>query len=508
MKKNSKSLALALLSIFVMASLIVAVKTQVPNQQNTMQKKAQTGVSTQWIPITVNGSVIWMDFYAQDVWYDTNMLSTEIETTISVGDFSGYSMTVNDLPIEPKGTVSLKLRKLKWDQGIKVAVTDANGAVRRLYIRTLPSSYYDAVAVSNNPEDGYYYFNLNNNIYKMTTNGEIVFFKKVEKADMADGGMDFKRTEVDGKVYYSYLTGYTPADRAPLNGVGYGRMRAVVMDQNYNEIDQVNSLIPNQRVVENHPLENHQFTILGEKHYILSAYVGKRVTNINAGVAHSKLGARVVACVLQEIKDGKLLWQWDSTEHPELYSMSVDGNDFYNQNSQWADYAHFNAIYVDPKDNNFICSFRHLNAILKLDRKTGKILWVLGGKEDQFNLLDNQLFSHQHDVRIASDGGITLFDNGNIDTINAQGHTRIVKLYLDEKSKTVKKFKEYSLEKAFSPYMGGVVELSDDHFIIGWGGRKTQLPLFSEVDFKTGKVLFELSYPITANSYRVYKFSK
>ena len=494
--------------IFVIASVVIAVKCQVPSKE---VKGSSSSIVTQWITMTVNGFPITMDFYNTGIWYDAVTLNTEFETEITAGEFSGYTITVNGTKIEPNHTVSLKLDKLKWDLGIEISATETNsGTVRTHYIRTLPSSCCDWDILSDNPEKGYYYFNLNNAIDKMDTSREIVFFKTVSPADVCNGGMDFKRTEVGGKVYYSYLTGYTPVEHPYMSGVGYGRMCAVVMNEQYEEIDHIMSLLPTDDIPENYPLENHQFTILGEKHYILSSYIGKRVYNIPDTVSHSMQGARVVACVLQEMKNGELLWSWDSTDYPELYEYSVDGNDFFNASVQWADYAHFNAITVDPRDQNFVCSFGHLNCILKLDRKTGDILWVLGGKGDHFGLSSDQMFSHQHDVKVTEDGGITLFNNGNIGTDNSEGQTSIMKFYLDEDSKSVVNFEEYFVEQAFSPAMGSTTELSSGHYIIGWGSRisTSQNAAFSEIDFNTNKVLFEFIYPVgISDPYRVYKFT-
>lgn len=500
--KIKNPILIAALSVLAVASVVIAFKCQVPNERPNVAGS----ITTQWITVTIDGYPLAMDFYNAGNWYDTVTLNTEFDTEISVGNFSGYTMTVNGVPVESNQSVNIRLETLEWETGIEFSVTElATGNIRTNYVRTLPSNCYNIQAISSDSEHGFYYFNLNDHIYKMDTSGQIVFFKGVQGADMAGGGMDFKRTEVDGSVYYSYLTAYTPVEHPALTGVGYGRMCAIVMDEYYKEIDRVNCLVSGVNVPENYPLENHQFTILGEKHYLLSSYIGRRVTNFPDNIPHSVLGARVVAAVLQEVKNGTVIWQWDSTEFPELYSMSTDGNDYFNESVLWSDYAHFNAVVVDPSDGNFLCSFRHLNAILKLDRTSGDILWVLGGVQDEFSLTEEQEFSHQHDVKVTPDGGITIFNNGNIDTTNVDGYTSVMKFILDEETKTVSLFEEYSIENSFSPYMGGATELSQGHYVISWGGRNTGLPIFSEVDFNTGEVLFELVCPQEWSTYRVYK---
>lgn len=53
------------------------------------------------------------------------------------------------------------------------------------------------------------------------------------------------------------------------------------------------------------PLENHQFTMLGEGHYLLTAYVGEYVDNIPDQVQKSNTEVRVVASIIQEVLDGQ-----------------------------------------------------------------------------------------------------------------------------------------------------------------------------------------------------------
>ena len=67
---------------------------------------------------------------------------------------------------------------------------------------------------------------------------------------------------------------------------------------------------------------------------------------------------------------------------------------------------------------------RHLSSIIKIDRATGNVGWVLGGKENQFTFVNENeanspnYFSYQHDARILPNGDLTLFDNGNQHTPN------------------------------------------------------------------------------------------
>ena len=276
----------------------------------------------------------------------------------------------------------------------------------------------------------------------------------------------------------------------------------IVMDEKYKVIDIVSCKKYNN-VPEGFPLENHDSIILDDNHYIVSTYFGENVNNIDKKLIGNSTGSRVIAAIIQEIKDGEVLWQWNSTEHPELYNLSQEHNDYKNLQNKWADYIHFNSVTVDPKDNNLICSFRNIDSILKIERYTGNILWMLGGKGDQFGLKEKEKFSRQHYARLLSDGSITLFDNGN-----KNKKSRILELKIDEVNKKLINYKEFYLNNHFSPACGSVDKIDEKKnvFMVGWGiGDFSSLENATEVDYSSNKKIFELIFEKNINTYRVVK---
>jgi arylsulfate sulfotransferase len=261
---------------------------------------------------------------------------------------------------------------------------------------------------------------------------------------------DFKQHPLPGgKVVYSYA-------------VSTGTVH--LLDDHFREIGEV-ALLPNR----DHgalPVDLHDFILLDDDHYVVLAQYERAVdlSSFNSAWASP---APVLAAVVQEIDHGKVLFEWESTDVPSLYTDSVDGNAF--TTAEPSDYVHMNSIQVDPADGNFILSLRHTNSVLKLDRSTGAPIWTLGGASDQFGLTAEQRFSHQHHARKLDDGTLLIFDNGN----NAHP-TRVIAFRLDETKKSVSAFQviyERPGDQADTTFMGSAARLAASRYVIGWGGR-------------------------------------
>src|SRR5205807_6416544 len=61
---------------------------------------------------------------------------------------------------------------------------------------------------------------------------------------------------------------------------------------------------------------------------------------------------------------------------------------------------------------NLRISARHTWSVYEISKRTGQILWTLGGKHSSFKMGPGTHFSWQHDARMQRDGTITLLDNG------------------------------------------------------------------------------------------------
>jgi hypothetical protein len=210
-------------------------------------------------------------------------------------------------------------------------------------------------------------------------------------------------------------------------------------------------------------------------------------------------GRKVLEGGLQEvdIKTGRVLFEWHSIDHVQLvesyYHLPKDPGRIY-------DYFHINSIEID-QDGNLLVSARNTHTIYKISRRTGKILWRLGGKRSDFTLERGARFAWQHDARRRPDGDVTLFDNSAGPQVRKQ--SRGLVLHLDLKrmhASVVRTFVHRPPIVAVD--QGNMQRLANGHYLVGWGHE----PHFTEFGPR-GTILFDGRFGRgRVDSYRAYRF--
>lgn len=469
---------------------------------NERPLKMEDSLSKEKIILKLNDQIVYFDCSNLYNTLDVDELNSEANIKIeNLSKKQNIQIKINNNILKEKGL--LKIDKIGFKDKIPVEIINKKTKDKRnYYINTLNSEFPKYYVNKTKPTKGDFYGDILKRddessafIFKMNNDGKILYYKRAPRSMF-----DFKKLTYNNKIRYSYLEGQvgefqTVEGSAPCN--------LVIMDENFNKIKEIRMKKFND-VPASYPLENHDALVIDDNHYIVSTYFGKSVSNLPKKYLGNHTDSRVIASVLQEVKDGKVVWQWDSTDHPELYDYSVEGNDYKNKGAKFADYAHFNSITIDPKDGNYICSFRNLDAVIKIERYTGKILWILGGKGDQFGLKEDEKFSRQHYARLLSNGNLTIFNNGNKDK-----ESSIMEIKLDEKNKTIKEFKNYKINSHFSQFCGSVqkVDEKEDIFVIGWGvGDFHYNENMTEINLKTKNKLFELLFQGSKITYRIVKY--
>src|SRR5215208_1609997 len=124
------------------------------------------------------------------------------------------------------------------------------------------------------------------------------------------------------------------------------------------------------------------------------------------------------------------------------------------------DFDHPNSLDIG-RDGNFLVSFRNMGEVTKLDSRNGRIIWRLGGRNNQFRFVNDPKngFSAQHFAREVEDGHVLIYDNG---TRHEPPETRVVEYALDTVAKTATLVWEYRHSPPiYTAFMGSAQRLRD-----------------------------------------------
>lgn len=352
-------------------------------------------------------------------------------------------------------------------------------------VRLRPADWPSFTVTSRDPSPGvvlltpfeWYTTRYGHFVVALDAQGQVLFYRRVSSI-----ALDFQRHVLPGgAVRYSYWSA----------GV------VQVLDEHFAPLRTFQVLPTAARTSVT--ADAHDFILLSDDHCVLVAYYDEYATNVPASLSPAVGGAFVTAALIQEVDAGQVVFEWDSTEHPELYALSTDGNAFGNASAA-ADYAHLNSVVIDPNDENFVASFRHLDAVLKLDRHTGEIVWRLGGEGDSFGTPPAQRTSHQHFTSVIGPDTLQVFDNGN-----AVGRSRVVTYQLDPDAGVVQSFSE--LDLGWFAFAMGSAQLRGDTLFVGLGANGPGTPDALEFALDGGAETFRLQFDDdVVYSYRALKY--
>jgi hypothetical protein len=318
--------------------------------------------------------------------------------------------------------------------------------------------------------------------------------KVLNKLTTPGSAFCLNRWIINGQIRYTYLVN-VPTDLHPV-GAGEISGYAIIADSNLNTLQQVNFQPYAAGIfAANQGLDIHDFILISDSDYITLTYWWKYVTNIPARLNPAP-NVSVVTPVIEEIKNGNVVWHWDASDDTTFYGSSIIDNNFADSTAA-QDYIHMNSMFVDPTDNNLICSMRDQDQIMKINRTTGVVMWRLGGVNSDFALTPDMKFLYQHDATLVdSNQTLMLFDDG--DPIN-RPYSRICEFHLDYVNKVVTSFKYFNIPEPFTDFTGSVQKLGNDYFI---GGGTAAYML--DINYNTGEKVAE--YKGTMASYRSYKY--
>jgi hypothetical protein len=261
----------------------------------------------------------------------------------------------------------------------------------------------------------------------------------------------------------------------------------VIMDSSYRTVATL-------RAGHGYATDSHEFKITPQNTALIVALhqVKANLRSVD-GPKHGIVDDDVVQEL--DIKTGRVLWEWHSYGHVPLgasYTRPAGSRPF--------DYFHLNSIQQLP-DGNLLLSARSTWAIYEVSRRTGRILWTLGGKQSSFTVAPRARFSWQHDARLHGDA-LSLFDDASDGPSQQANQSSAKLLSLNMRTMKATLVHRYNHSPALvSVSQGSAQTLPDGDVFVGWGAD----PEFSEYS-PSGRQIFDGSFALGVNSYRAYRF--
>jgi hypothetical protein len=304
----------------------------------------------------------------------------------------------------------------------------------------------------------------------------VVWFHSVQQ-----GVADFRVQHYRGRPVLTWWQG------ASTKGVGRGKYE--IYDTSYHLVKEVRA---------GHGLagDEHEFLITPQGTALVTVY---RKVPQDLGAVGGPGNGFVFDGIVQEIdiETGRVLFEWHSLGNVALnesYLTKVPKDA-----SAPYDYFHINSIEPGPKDT-LVVSARHTHAVYEISKRTGRIVWRLGGKRSDFRMGPGTRVAWQHDARLHPDGTLTIFDDGAAPAV--EKHSRAIVLRLDMHRMTARLVRAYvHPDRLLSSSQGNMQVLPDGHVLVGWGSE----PYVTEFDH-AGKVVFDMHFNRGADSYRAYRF--
>jgi hypothetical protein len=142
----------------------------------------------------------------------------------------------------------------------------------------------------------------------------------------------------------------------------------------------------------------------------------------------------------------------------------------------WYDWTHANSLVLSEDGSAWYMVVRHYDALLKIDRQSGELLWILGGIFSDFQA-DNMSasLSHPHFSELDEET-ILFFDNG---THRVPPGSRLVEIIIDEEDMTMTAGREVPApDNEHIPELGDAIWTPGGNLVGSW----TSLGLIEEYD--------------------------
>jgi hypothetical protein len=217
--------------------------------------------------------------------------------------------------------------------------------------------------------------------------------------------------------------------------------------------------------------------------------------------------------VFQEIDvaTGALIFEWRASEHYQVNDTFLPISNSGRTSDTAFDFFHINSVDKDPQGNYYISS-RHTHTVTCIN-PTGDVLWVLGGRANDFIDLSSGWatnFAWQHHARWHSNNTITLFNNAAYDYyVQTAEYSRGMVIDLDLSQMTATLRHSYFKPQQWrSDSQGSMQQLPENgNMVVGWGSAAAYTEFAAD-----GKILCDVHFGAESvfgfgrmSSYRAFK---
>ena len=210
---------------------------------------------------------------------------------------------------------------------------------------------------------------------------------------------------------------------------------------------------------------------------------------------------------IQEIDPaGNVVWQWHGLDHFNLSEITFPQT-FPTPGGPVVDLLHLNSIR-QADSGDLIVSFRHLDAVVRIDRTTGNVEWKVGGTPTTHDpgaivltITGDPMggIFRQHDANLDPDGNLWVYDN---ETGRTGASSRAAEFVLDLPNHMARfVFQQGRADGQFTFGLGSTRRQADGSVVIGWGGLQ---PLLTHID-AVGNLLLEVTQSPGGMNYRTVR---
>jgi hypothetical protein len=269
---------------------------------------------------------------------------------------------------------------------------------------------------------------------------------------------------------------------------GSGRGVGMIYDTRYRRVARVESGTGADADI-------HEFLLTPQGTALMIVYDQRRRDLRRVG---GKRRDRIVEGIVREVdvETGRVLFEWRGLDHLDITESYESIRKRYGVS--W-DYLHLNSIDVDT-DGHLLLSARHTWAAYKIHRRTGRVIWRLGGKRSSFRMARDLRFSWQHDARAQGRDRVRIFDNAAASK-PVRPESRVITLDLDRERRRATRVQQIEHPRRLSAgTQANAQRLANGHTVVGWGSRGH----FSEFD-RRGRMLFDARVQRGYDTYRAYR---